>query len=240
MSQVEPRTGNYQELLYRIHRHLTPRTYLEIGVGKGKSLAQALPDTIAVCVDPVPRDLDPVSCSPKLFSITSDQFFEQHDLSQELGGLPLDMAFIDGMHLFEFALRDFINVERSSHAETLILVHDCYPVDAETAARERTTMEWSGDVWKLIVCLKEYRPDLGIAVADSPPTGLGMVTGLDPSSTVLAERYDEICERFIDLDYDRALGQSKQQTLNRIDGDWKAVQALLDARRMAQPIEGHQ
>jgi methyltransferase family protein len=233
MSQQEQPTGDYQTLLYRIHRHLRPRTYLEIGVSEGKSLAQVLPETVVVGVDPVSLALDPVSCSPKLFSITSDRFFEEHDLSQELGGLPLDMAFIDGMHLFEFALRDFINIERSSHANTVILIHDCYPIDAETAARERTTLVWSGDVWKLIVCLKEYRPDLCVAVAASPYTGLGIVTRLDPVSTVLRDRYDEICERFTGLDYDQALGQSKDEALNRVDGDWETVRSLLDADRTA-------
>jgi hypothetical protein len=29
-----------------------------------------------------------------------------------LGGLPVELGFIDGMHLFEFALRDFMNLER--------------------------------------------------------------------------------------------------------------------------------
>src|SRR5256885_12302956 len=38
--------------------------------------------------------------------------FAEHDLSKELGGRPVDLAFIDGMHLFEFALRDFVNLER--------------------------------------------------------------------------------------------------------------------------------
>jgi hypothetical protein len=234
MPSEERPTGNYFTLLYRIHRHLNPRTYLEIGIGKGKSMAQALPETAVIGIDPVPRALDPVAVTPKLFSITSDRFFKEHDLSEELGGLPLDLAFIDGMHLFEFALRDFINVEQRATPETVVLVHDCYPIDAETAARERTTVAWTGDVWKLIPCLKEYRPDLGIAVADSPPTGVGIVTGLDPSSTVLREKYDEICERFTDLDYELALGESKDETLNRVDGDWETVRPLLDAHRARQ------
>ena len=33
------------------------------------------------------------------------------DVPALLGGRPLDMAFIDGMHRFEYALRDFINIE---------------------------------------------------------------------------------------------------------------------------------
>ena len=58
------------------------------------------------------------------------QFFAQHDLRRLFGGLPLDLGFIDGMHRFEFALRDFINFKRASDSRTVLLVHDCLPVDA--------------------------------------------------------------------------------------------------------------
>ena len=44
--------------------------------------------------------------------MTSDDFFASHDLAQVLGGRPVDLAYIDGMHQFEFALRDFMNLER--------------------------------------------------------------------------------------------------------------------------------
>ena len=55
----------------------------------------------------------------------------------ELGGKTLDLAFIDGMHHFEFALRDFINVEKYCSADSIILIHDVYPIDA-TERRSRT------------------------------------------------------------------------------------------------------
>ena len=35
-----------------------------------------------------------------------------------LGGLPIDLAIIDGMHQFEFALRDFINIEKHSSPQS--------------------------------------------------------------------------------------------------------------------------
>ena len=111
------------------------------------------------------------------------------------------MAFIDGMHLFEYALRDLINIERHCSPGSVLLVHDCYPQDEVTAARERSTRRWSGDIWKLVLCLREYRPELRLATLDVAPTGLAVITGVDSGSRVLAERYDEICERYVPLAY---------------------------------------
>jgi len=53
-------------------------------------------------------------------------------------------------------------------------------------------MVWSGDVWKAIVALRRYRPDLTIETVDVAPTGMAIITGLDPSNEVLHERFDEI------------------------------------------------
>ena len=189
-------------MLESIHAHLRPATYLEIGVADGRSLACALPETHAVGIDPKPLRLaQPIRCWVKHFALTSDVFFEQHDLTEEFGGRRLDLAFIDGMHLFEYALRDFMNVERYCEDDSVVLVHDCMPIDAVVSSRERQTTRWTGDVWKLVVCLREYRPDLAVSVVDAAPSGLGVVTGLDSSSTVLEERLEEILERFIELDF---------------------------------------
>src|SRR4051812_10911447 len=45
----------YLDTLSRIHRHMKPRTYVEIGVSQGASLARAMPDvTACVGIDPHP------------------------------------------------------------------------------------------------------------------------------------------------------------------------------------------
>src|SRR5580765_2941741 len=46
---------NYLALLGLIHSHLCPRTYVEIGVGSGRSLARAGPTTLCVGIDPEPK-----------------------------------------------------------------------------------------------------------------------------------------------------------------------------------------
>ena len=116
---------------------------------------------------------------------------------QELfGELPVDLAFIDGMHLFEFALRDFTNCEALSGPDSLIVLHDCLPMDALTASRERSTDHWTGDVWKLVLCLLDRRPDLDLTVIDVPPSGLCLVRGLDRDSKVLREGMQDILQSY--------------------------------------------
>jgi len=179
-----------------------------------------------VGIDPAPCVDAPLSADCQVFRTTSDDFFAEHDLRQVLGGRSLDLAFIDGMHHFEFALRDFMNLEKFAGPDTTVLAHDCYPVDEASASREETRPIWSGDVWKLVLCLKEQRPDLKIAVVDVPPTGLGVISGCDPGSRVLEERYEEIVEHYSQVPYSR-LDEDKAGTLNRVDDEWGSVAALL-------------
>lgn len=219
------RSGGYRPLLKRIHRHLRPRTYVEIGVAKGHTLALALPTTEAIGVDPEPVLEVDLPGSARVFRTTSEEFFAGHDLRVLLAGLPVDIAFIDGLHLFEVALEDFMHLERACGRDSVILVHDCNPLDEESATRHRTTRQWTGDVWKLIVCLKEYRPDLAIVTADVAPTGLGIVKNLDPSSKILEEGFREILSRYRGVAYDALADRDAE--LNLIPGEWSTVRAFL-------------
>jgi hypothetical protein len=96
------------------------------------------------------------------------------------------------MHLFEFALRDFINVERHTNPASVIVFDDMLPRSVEEAARSRATTAWAGDVYKLIAVLRRYRPDLVVLPVDIPATGLLVVLAPDSTSTVLHDAYDEI------------------------------------------------
>ncbi len=217
--------ATYRGALDFVHTTLAPRRYVETGVSQGGSMELVLPGTRAVGIDPEPKIDRPIPRSASIYAMASDEFFERHDLSGLLGG-PVDVAFIDGMHLFEYALRDLINIERHCAPGSVVLVHDCYPQDEVTAARERTTRRWSGDIWKLILCLREYRPELSLATLDVAPTGLGVITGLDPSSRVLSESYEEICERFVPLPYE-VLNPGKAEALARVPGDLGTLASLL-------------
>ena len=129
------------------------------------------------------------------------------------------------MHQFDFALRDFINIEKRAAAGSTILVHDCYPLDEITARRERVTKFWSGDVWRLIVALKRYRPDLEIHTIATAPTGLGLIRRLDPTSTVLADNLDRIVAEMSALPY-ATLDGNKDAALNFFPNEWPRIAEL--------------
>jgi tetratricopeptide (TPR) repeat protein len=219
---------SYIDVLGRMHRHLRPRTYVEVGVFKGQTLALSGPATRAIGIDPEPQIVLALNANTQVHALTSDDYFAGHDVRAELGGLPVDMAFIDGMHHFEFALRDFINIERHCSRESVILIHDCYPIDRASAERERNTGFWSGDIWRLVLLLRKYRPDLEVRTIAAMPTGLAMVTQLDPGSRVLPDRLDALTAEYLALDYAHLEGD-KEGMLNLFPNEWEKIRAILPA-----------
>ncbi len=218
--------GHYLDVLARLHEHTRPRTYLEIGMDTGKSLALVGPDTRIVGIDPVPAVWTRINRTAQLFFETSDDFFARHDVRQLVGGLPIDLAFIDGLHLFEVALRDFRNVEACGQRESIVLIHDCIPPDELAARRTRLSGRWTGDTWKLVPCLKALRPDLDVVTLAVKPSGLTVVRNLDPADRTLWDRYDDAVGEFGALEY-AALEHDRDEVLNVVDGDWRAVASHL-------------
>ncbi|HEY0442980.1 MAG TPA: class I SAM-dependent methyltransferase [Candidatus Limnocylindrales bacterium] len=210
------------EFLRRLHAVVKPRNYLEIGVNDGKSLA--LSHVPSIAVDPAFKVMEPLRLDVHLVKQTSDDFFARPNplkhlrsgrnpirnvrrgrplFGHYLGGTTLDLAFIDGMHLFEFALRDFMNVERFARWSSVIVFDDMLPRNVDEAARDRHTNEWTGDVFKMIPVLREHRPDLVLIPVDTTPTGVLVVLGADPSNTTLRARYDQIIETWVTRDPQR-------------------------------------
>ena len=226
LSQLRMPGPFYIDVLRAIHRHLRPRTYLEIGVETGATLRLASPKTRSIGIDPEPILDAPLGKSVTLHTTTSDAYFAGHDVRAELGGLPIDLAFIDGMHHFEFALRDFINVEKNCSRDSTILIHDCYPFDRVTAERKRATVFWSGDIWRALLALRKYRPDLRVHTVATAPTGLGVVRGLDPGSRLLEERLEQIVREFGELDYSE-LDADKDAKLVLFPNDWERIKTIL-------------
>lgn len=219
----------YLVWLERLYDSLAPETVIEIGICMGNSLALVRPPTIAIGIDPVPTLLLPVKAETHIFVETSDEFFAQRHFEKFLAGRPLSVAFIDGLHLYEQALRDFINLEACCESRSLILIHDTFPLDAPTQSRIRNTVFHTGDVWKTVLCLEHYRPELDIFTIPTPPTGLTVVTGLDPASRVLTEGYDEAVARFIDTPFS-AVETEIETMLNVVPNDWNLVQLRLKER----------
>jgi hypothetical protein len=191
----------YRDVLATLHRALAPRTYLEIGVETGATLALAKTADVAIGVDPDARLEVALPPSARVVREESDRFFQTRSRASLYGGRPVELVFIDGMHRFEFALRDFANSEAWSSPGGTILLHDCLPLVPASAARERRTRFWVGDTWKAAFAIARHRPDLRIRTILTPPSGLVVIRNLDPGSTLLRERFDAVVSELADTEY---------------------------------------
>ena len=61
---------------------------------------------------------------------------------------------------------------------------------------------WTGDVWRVVPMLKKYRPDLRILCLDASPTGLILVSNLNPKNDTLSQRYSGIVEEMMNMQLD--------------------------------------
>ncbi len=188
----------YLDFLAALQRTLDPPTYLEIGVRHGDSLALA--PRAAIGVDPKPRVRTELGEGARIYRQTSDDFFARARPLRHFDRRAVTLSFIDGLHLAESALRDFINVERLSRWFSVVVFDDVFPREAEWAARDRETRAWTGDVYKVMQVLQKYRPDLPMLKVDTEPSGLLLVFGLNRESTVLADHYDEIVADIVQPD----------------------------------------
>jgi hypothetical protein len=185
---------HYLSFLRSVHRQLAPERYLEIGIRNGVSLSLAR--CRAVGIDPAFSIFAELDAHVALFRTSSDEYFARADPLAATGGLPFDLSFIDGLHLFEFSLRDFINAERHSSAKSVIIFDDALPRSVDEAARVRHTKAWTGDVYPIIEVLARYRPELSVIPVGTHPTGLLLVMGLDPENRVLTDNYHQVIAEF--------------------------------------------
>jgi hypothetical protein len=154
---------------------LQPKVYLEIGVQHGWSLQLSNAEK-TIGIDP--RPLIEAKGNQQIYKMTSDDFFDKWGYQEH--PLSIDLAFIDGMHLVEYALRDFANIEKYSHDRSVIVFDDVLPTTVEMAAREQCPGDWTGDVWRVYDILRERRPNLVLLLVDTQPTGVLVVLRPDP------------------------------------------------------------
>jgi len=220
---------HYREILQLIHDSAKPDLYLEIGVRSGASLALARGR--AVGVDPQLAIKRQLPDQAKLIEMVSDDFFEKA-AAEVLDDKP-DFVFIDGMHLFEFALRDFMNVEAVASPDAIVVIDDIFPNHPAQAKRDRATRHWTGDIWKLHHLLAKERPDLFLMPIDTAPTGLLLVWGLDSSNRRLWERYDKYIRAYV---YDNlttpeeVIGRRGAVSPDRVKDVLEAIGAIKDQR----------
>jgi hypothetical protein len=194
---------NRKELIQSLIDKNGYTSYLEIGVLNGHVFLEVRCRT-KVAVDPdfhislkgrIKRGLfKAANRSARYFETTSDDFFSHH-ASEVYKDAKLDIALIDGMHEFEFAIRDVLNCLQYLKDDGIMILHDCNPLSAEAACtfqewKDRGyTGTWNGDVWKCILFLISNHPELDVFVLDADE-GMGVVrrkkrAGLDGTHSQL-------------------------------------------------------
>lgn len=195
----------YRDVLRAMHAMLRPRGYLEIGVAAGATLALATTAAVALGVDPVEAPLEhALPPHARVVHQTSDAFFAGTTRSDAFGSHGPDLVFIDGLHRFEQALRDFLHAEAWCEPAGTIVLHDCVPVARATASRERETRFWVGDTWKVVWALARHRPELRLRTLLTPPSGLVVVRRLVPGSRRLEAAFASIVAELATVDYPHA------------------------------------
>jgi hypothetical protein len=230
---------NRHQFLAALHDRLAPRSYLEVGVNDGRSLTLSRAQSIAV--DPAFKVTSELHCDVELVRATSDDFFARPDPIAHLEIGVVDLGFVDGMHLSDFALRDFMNIERFTTWTSVIVLDDMLPRSVSEAARDRHTGAWAGDVYKVLGVLRKRRPELVCLPVDTEPTGVVVVLGADAASRVLPDAYDEILAELVvpdpqDVPAD-VLSRSGSVDPERLlaDGVWKRLVTARDAAADRDP-----
>jgi hypothetical protein len=160
-------------------------------------LSLQLANCPAIGIDPRPQVT--ASGQQAIYAMTSDEYFTVHPRPE----MPIDLAFIDGMHLFEFALRDFINIQRLANERTIIVFDDVLPYNAAIAGREPLPGDWTGDVWKLWPILMGF--GYACILVDVQPTGVLVVYATDSEDEQLARNYEQILKMYMDTEVPRSI-----------------------------------
>jgi hypothetical protein len=190
------------KLLAGLHDIIRPKTYLEIGIRYGDSLSLSRDDTFALGIDPEPQIRMQLPRRTWISQLTSDAFFRRYGMLAGMLPWGIELALIDGLHLAEYVIRDFINVEKFMARKGILVIDDTNPQHEAWTVREQIEGKWTGDVWKALAIIRRYRPDLVIETFDVHPAGLSIIRGLDPKSRALSDNYSVILDELKSLQFE--------------------------------------
>jgi hypothetical protein len=186
---------NRKKVIQTLMKQKNLSKYLEIGVFSGHIFFW-IKSKFKIGVDPdfkfnqfkksAKLLLNPFNFFNQYFEKPSDDFFREN-APQIFADTKLEIALIDGMHEYLFALRDVENALRYLSANGVIILHDCNPFKKENAvsfaeweARDFKGT-WNGDVWRAVLHLRSLRKDINVFTLDCDH-GLGVVTFGEPEN----------------------------------------------------------
>ena len=185
-------------------------SYLEVGVAQGLTLEQVQVKS-KIGVDPTPQfDTSKLPKGVTFFQEGSDTFFESLEQSAVF-----DLVFLDGLHEWKQTYKDLINVLHHSKSSSIVLVDDVIPDDELAAypdwdkalelkaAAGITDGRWQGNVFKVIIAIMEFHPELSYCVigkrdkVDNPQAIVWVNAGVEPReikavSDVTLHKLDEL------------------------------------------------
>lgn len=226
------------EFLRGLHELVQPRTYLETGIQKGRSITLSRAPSIGI--DPEFAIESELLAPVHLARTSSDEFFAR---AHPLAALPrdvVDLAFIDGMHLAEYALRDYLAVERFTTTTSVLLFDDMLPKRIAQAARYRVSTSWTGDVYKAGLALREMCPELIVLEVDTDPTGVVLVLAPNAARDGVLPGYDDWLDEAVSPDPqpvpDEVLNRTRAKNPHRVlaSPGWAELVALR-SRRIPPP-----
>ena len=225
---------NRADIIQRIIERIDAKTYLEIGVQRGKNFYK-INARSKYAVDPefkigLKRKFNHLTqiFSNHFYEKTSDDFFST-DARSIFQTKKLDVCLIDGLHTYMQSLKDFENALKYLSPRGVILFHDCNPASKESADPDVTSpeemkekypgkkAEWNGDVYKTIVHIRSFYPEYETVVLDCD-YGVGVVWKQKPERK-LTYSLDEIKKMtYSDLEKNRTalLNLKEPEYLNEI------------------------
>lgn len=204
---------NRKKVIHILMKQKNLSKYLEIGVFTGHIFFW-IKSKFKIAVDPdfkfnqfkksAKLLLNPFNFFNQYFEKPSDDFFKEN-APEIFSDTKLEIALIDGMHEYLFALRDIENALNYLSENGVIILHDCNPQKKENAVsfREWKARDfkntWNGDVWRAVLHLRSLRKDINVFTLDCDH-GLGVVTFGKPENP-LNYTAEEI-EKFTFEDFD--------------------------------------
>jgi len=193
----KPWTNWSQRRINTLAEGMCASRYLEIGIHRGFT-AENIRVRDRVGVDPAPMfDVNKLPKGFSFFAVESNTYF-----ASLVPEVTFDLVFLDGLHTFEQTRTDLVNALR--HVPSgVILIDDTVPIDeiaalpdqeASIARRRATgsdTFDWMGDVWKVVVDIERYHPELDFRTIVGSGNPQTLVWRRQPGEVILEPSGDE-------------------------------------------------
>lgn len=168
---TKPSSSLSAKRLNRLAQINCARSYLEIGVAKGRTFFD-VDVSRKTAVDPkfrfqISALSEEVVASTRMLEMTSDDFFSSIRRDEDF-----DLIFIDGLHTFEQCFRDLLNTFAHANEKTIWLIDDTVPNDVFSTLRNGPEAlnyrreaglkgkAWHGDVFKVVFAIHDFIPTI--------------------------------------------------------------------------------